>query len=185
MKTPTALRLLGTVLLGAAASSCTVYDPEVYGNYPVSGGGGGYAARYDAPPPRLAPHGYISTGYSTSFGSHPGHRDDDYYRAQQSRSQRPGSDSNRDVDKDRLRIVGGDLDGMKKPKGEHSLDWYHDRGFDFKKVKLEDSDGDRYKSQSKSSSNNKKDDDDDDKKSGGGNRPPPSGGGGNRPPPRR
>lgn len=142
-------------------SACAWYDDgfyggDVYRDYPV----------YHSYP---RTYSNFSTGYYGGYysgGYRRGCYDRDYYYHSHS-----GSDH---VDTRNLRVVGGSTGGKEKPKGEHSLDWYRDRGYDTRKLKLADPQGDVYhrssssshKSSASSSSSHHKSSDDDHRKRG-------------------
>lgn len=127
MKTDTlSLRLAAAASLLLASCVATgpggdpdVYDPAVVWREPSAAG-------------RL--HGSITTTYVYSSGGH-GLCGVCGYSPCRCRL------SDGHVDKDRLRILGGDLDGKERPTGEHPASWYKERGYDLGKLHVHDSDG--------------------------------------------
>lgn len=134
-------------------TSCVMYDDGY--NQPYYDDGVGYSEPYidggvyDRP--------YYGPSYQRNYGFFSGYRgfgggyrdpyynryDTRYVHGGSSRSSQPRDDGK--VDRNNLRIVGGDLDGKVKPQGVHSSDWYRSRGYDLKKLKVEDDDGTRYR----------------------------------------
>ena len=154
------------VLALGTLTSCVMYDDGY--NQPYYDDGVGYSEPfidggvYDRP--------YYGSSYQRNYGFFSGYRgfgggyrdpyynryDTRYVHGGSSRSSQPRDDGK--VDRNNLRIVGGDLDGKVKPQGVHSSDWYRSRGYDLKKLKVEDDDGTRYRptsTKSKSSSSSR------------------------------
>lgn len=163
---PSITRALVVLALGTM-TSCVMYDDGY--NQPYYGDAGGYSEPYidsgvyDRPYygnsyPRN--YGLFSSSYYRGFGGgyrDPYYNDHDHNHAHGSSRYTP-SQSDGKVDRNNLRIVGGDLDGKVKPQGTHSSDWYRSRGYDLKKLKVEDDDGTRYRptsTKSKSSSSSR------------------------------
>lgn len=164
---PSITRALVVLVLGTM-TSCVMYDDGY--NQPFYGDSGGYSEPYidsgvyDRPfygNPYPRNYGLFSSNYYRGFGG--GFRDPycndydpRYVHGGNSRYSPPRNDGK--VDRNNLRIVGGDLDGKVKPQGTHSSDWYRSRGYDLKKLKVEDEDGTRYRptsTKSKSSSSSR------------------------------
>lgn len=166
------IRLLRLALAAfvLTAASC-MYDPGVYseGGYSSDYLGGGYSPGYSSYP---RSYGSYSTGYYSSWGSGHGYCSICRHNPCTCSSHRYSSRSRDDCDDHRsgtlhsfktldsktLRVVGGDLDGKARPRGEHSLEWYKDRGYNTSKMKFEDEHGHRYGG---SSARSRSDDDDD------------------------
>ena len=163
-------RVLRLALASAVlASASCVYDPGVYSE----GGyyGDDYGPSYSGYP---RSYGSYSTGYYSSWGSSRSycsicrhnpctcssrryssyHSDDcdDHHSSSSSLH------SFKTLDSKSLRVVGGDLDGKARPRGEHSLDWYKDRGYNTSKMKFQDEHGHRYGGSSARSRDNDDDD---------------------------
>ncbi len=65
-------------------------------------------------------------------------------------------DDEQDHGKCKYRIISGDLDGKKKPKSFHTIDWFHKRGYDLDKLKIETETGEVIDGRSKSKKKSKK-----------------------------
>jgi hypothetical protein len=157
------------------ASSC-VYDPGVYSD-------GGYGSYDDYPSADYHPahtssyggyprtYGSYSTSYYSSYGGHAHcsvcrrnpcacsshrHHDHDDHDTVHSFSK---------LDSSHLRIVGGSTGGKARPQGEHSLQWYKDRGYNTSNLKFRDEHGHTFGGSNARSSSSRSHDDDDDHKS--------------------
>jgi hypothetical protein len=168
-----------------SASSC-VYDPGIYSDsgyssydddYPSANYHPGYTSSYRSYP---RTYGSFSTGYYSSYGGHGycsvcrrnpcgcssyrRHDHDDHDTVH----------SFKKLDSSNLRVVGGSTGSKVRPQGEHSLDWYKDRGYDTSRMKFRDEHGHTFggsnvrssssSSRSSSSSSRSRDNDDHDHK---------------------
>lgn len=158
-----ALSRLVLCLFCGLMTSCMMYDDGL--NDPFYGGfDGGYSAPYgndyvydNRPIYYGGGHpgnfGGFSTGFNRGFGGgefRDPYCNDAHVHSNNSNNSRTRGDDGK-VDKDNLRIVGGNLRGKTLPENAHSADWYRSRGYDISKLKVEDEDGTRYKPSSNKS----------------------------------
>jgi len=133
------------MLLGVACfclSSCAVgpadwsgpgavYGPRYYNGY------GGYPA-YSGYPAGVGSRPYYGRARYYSSRCHScGHYPCRCRHRSSSHDHQRHHDRGEDPGKREYRIIAGDLEGKKKPENFHSLDWYHERGYSLKDLKIE------------------------------------------------
>lgn len=183
MNAPSIFARLSIAALAASLCSCvyTNTDPG-YGSYGSSrvSSGYGYGPGYGYGNYGL-PWGIGGGAYRSGYGycdichSNPcrcGRRGTQYYRDDHDHGHYDHDrDHHRDDSKhreDAYRIAGGSVGGSKtKPTGYHSPEWYKSKGYDTSRLRLENEDGEVYRSSSssRSSSSHSSRDRDDDRRS--------------------